>query len=159
MLQIEPVTFKTAKDFIAKHHRHHGPAQGWKFGIGVSRAAVLVGVVVVGRPVSRVLDDGYTVEVTRCCTDGTRNACSKLYGAAARAARELGYRRIITYTLEGEAGKSLAASGWMMTALTQGHREWSCPSRPRQPSAQTCPKRRWEKPLFRIKPNPHAVNE
>jgi len=152
MLQIEPVSFREAKAFIAKHHRHHGPAQGWKFGIGVSRAAALVGVIVVGRPVSRVLDDGYTLEVTRCCTDGTRNACSKLYGAAARVAREMGYRRIITYTLETEAGKSLQASGWRMTALTQGHREWSCPSRRRQSAAPTCPKRRWEKPLFWIVP-------
>jgi hypothetical protein len=151
-LAIRPITFDQAKDFIARHHRHHGPTRSWKFGVGATLAERLVGVIVVGRPVARGLDDGFTAEVTRCCTDGTRNACSKLYGVAARICREMGYRKIITYTLESELGTSLEASGWKLTAMTQGHRKWSCSSRPRAASAQPGPKKRWEKPLFKIVP-------
>jgi hypothetical protein len=151
-LSIRPITFDQAKEFIVRHHRHHGPTRSWKFGVGITKGDRLVGVIVVGRPVARALDDGLTAEVTRCCTDGTRNACSKLYGTAARICREMGYRKIITYTLESELGKSLEASGWSLTALTHGHREWSCPSRLRAASAQPGPKKRWEKPLFKIVP-------
>ena len=64
------------------------------------------GVAICGRPVSRHLDDGLTLEINRLCTDGTRNACSILYGACARIAKNMGYKRVITYILksEGEAG-------------------------------------------------------
>lgn len=149
-LEIRPVTFGEAKAFIARHHRHHGPTRSWKFGVGAALGESLVGVIVVGRPVARGLDDGLTAEVTRLATDGTRNACSKLYGAAARICREMGYRRIVTYTLDSEAGTSLEAAGWTFAAMTQGHREWSCRARPRDAQAQTGPKKRWEKPLYRV---------
>jgi hypothetical protein len=149
-LAIRPITFDQAKDFIARHHRHHGPTRSWKFGVGAMNGDRLVGVAVVGRPVARALDDGLTAEVTRLCTDGTRNACSKLYGTVARICREMGYRKLVTYTLNTEPGTSLEAAGWKLTAVTRGHREWSCPSRPRAASSQPGPKKRWEKPLFKI---------
>lgn len=100
-LEVVPITFKEANEFVRRYHRHHGPVQGYKFAIGLADTErnEIVGVVIVGRPVARYLDDGWTLEVTRLCTDGTRNACSKLYAAAWRAARALGYRRLITYTL------------------------------------------------------------
>lgn len=99
MLQLQPVTFAEASVFIRKHHRHHLPSVGWKYGIAVNDGEKVVGVVTVGRPVARHFDNGWTLEVTRCCTDGTRNAPSMLYGAAWRAAKALGYKRLITYTL------------------------------------------------------------
>ncbi|MFD5321153.1 XF1762 family protein [Streptomyces sp. NPDC127098] len=97
-LEIVPVTFRQAKQFIATHHRHHPPPQGMKVALGVAADDILVGVAVVGRPLARHLDDGRTAEVTRTCTNGTPNANSKLYGAAWRAAKALGFRRLITYT-------------------------------------------------------------
>jgi hypothetical protein len=99
--------------------------------------------VTVGRPVARHFDDGYTAEVTRCCTDGTPNACSKLYAAAARAAKALGYRRLITYTLKSEPGTSLKAAGWRVVWEVKG-RTWSCKSRPRVDKAPTEDKLLWE---------------
>ncbi|WP_326550148.1 XF1762 family protein [Micromonospora sp. NBC_01813] len=92
---------------------------------------VLVGVAVVGRPVARLLDDGLTLEVTRVATDGTRNANSLLYAAAWQAARALGYRRLVTYTQDGESGASLRASGWRIVASRPPQPGWSRPSRPR----------------------------
>lgn len=113
MLNLRPVTFAESKEFILCHHRHHGIPQGWLWGHGVENdEGVLVGVCTVGRPVSRLLDDGYTCEVTRLCTDGTYNACSILYAAARRAAEAKGFRRILTYILENEDGGSLKAAGW-----------------------------------------------
>ena len=123
-----PMTFEDAAAFVRAHHRHLTPPQGHKFSIGASDGGALVGVVIVGRPVSRVRDDGLTLEVTRLCTDGHRNACSFLYGAAARAAFALGYRRIGTYILKSEPGTSLAAAGWKVVAEVKG-RSWSTPSR------------------------------
>lgn len=99
MLNLQPITFEEACEFVRRHHRHHVPPQGHKFSIAVNDGEKVVGVIIVGRPVARHLDDGWTLEVTRCCTDGTRNACSMLYGAARRTAWALGYRRLITYTL------------------------------------------------------------
>ena len=106
-----PLTQKEANAFVDKLHRHHEPTPGDKYRLGAQVNGVLVGVVQVGRPVSRVLDDGKTVEVIRLCTDGTKNACSFLYSAAARIARELGYSKIITYILNTETGASLKAAG------------------------------------------------
>ncbi|WP_374100946.1 XF1762 family protein [Streptomyces phytophilus] len=97
-LEIVPVTFRQASDFITTHHRHHRPPQGMKFALGVAAGGHLVGAATIGRPLARHLDDGRTAEVTRTCTDGTTNANSALYGAAWRAARALGYLRLITYT-------------------------------------------------------------
>ena len=95
-----PVSFAEANAFVALHHRHHKPVTGHKFSIGCTANGQLVGVAIVGRPVSRYLDDGQTLEVNRLCTDGTKNACSMLYAAAWRAARAMGYRKMITYILE-----------------------------------------------------------
>ena len=110
MLIIKPIDFLTAQRFVAANHRHNKPPVGHKFSIACYEGERLCGVCMVGRPVSRYLDDGLTLEVNRCCTDGTKNACSKLYGAAQRAARALGYKRIFTYTREDENGSSLRAA-------------------------------------------------
>ena len=112
MLEIRPCDFATAKDFVALHHRHNKPPAGHKFSIVCYDGGRLCGVAMVGRPIGRFLDDGLTLEVNRCCTDGTRNACTMLYGAATRAAKALGYKRIFTYTLQSEPGTSLKASNW-----------------------------------------------
>ncbi len=119
-----------ANAFVAKHHRHHRPVVGHVFSLGAAFDEVIVGVSIVGRPVARMRDDGETAEVTRLCTDGTSNACSFLYGASARAAFALGFKRIGTYILASEPGTSLTAAGWRLIGKVHG-RSWSCPSRPR----------------------------
>jgi len=142
-LELQPITYEEACEFIRRHHRHHLPPQGWKFGIAVNDGQKVVGVITVGRPVARHLDDGWTLEVTRCCTDGTKNAASKLYAAAWRAARAMGYRRLITYTLADEPGTSLRAAGWRVVHQTKGG-SWNCPSRPRVDKHPTVQKTLWE---------------
>lgn len=124
MLEIRPITFRTASDYINAHHRHHRATIGCKFAIGCFDGEVMVGCAVCGRPVSRVLDDGLTLEVNRVCTDGTRNACSMLYGAACRIAKEMGYHKVITYTLQTEDGASLRASNFACEGLAGGE-EWT----------------------------------
>lgn len=128
MLEIRPCDFSTAQNFVKIHHRHNKPPVGHKFSIGcyeiLSGVARLCGVATVGRPVSRYLDDGMTLEVNRCCTDGTRNACTMLYGAATRAAKALGYKRIFTYTLQSEPGTSLKASNWICDGEA-GNTHWT----------------------------------
>lgn len=119
-----------ANAFVAQHHRHHQPVVGHLFSLGAVLGDQVVGVAIVGRPVARLRDDGMTAEVTRLCTDGTRNACSFLYGAAARAAFALGFRRIGTYTLASENGATLKAAGWRQIGEVKG-RSWTTPSRPR----------------------------
>lgn len=130
-LRIVPVTFRQAVGFIAEHHRHHRPPRGMKFAVGVSDGREFVGVATVGRPVARYLDDGSTVEVTRTCTRQVPNANSMLYGAAWRAARALGYTRLLTYTQEGESGSSLRAAGFVRVAELRARSGWHTPSRPR----------------------------
>jgi hypothetical protein len=125
-----PLQLAEANAFVVAHHRHHGPVVGHKFGIGAALGDKIVGVAIVGRPVARYRDDGLTLEVTRLATDGTKNACSFLYGACARAAFALGYKRIGTYILKSEPGASLKAAGWKLIGETPG-RSWSVPSRPR----------------------------
>ena len=112
MLTIVPVTVKAASAFVEQHHRHHPPPQGGLFAAAVAEGDQVRGVAIVGRPVARRLDDGWTAEVIRVATDGARNACSKLYGACWRAARALGYRRLVTYTLPEEGGASLRGAGF-----------------------------------------------
>lgn len=135
-LTITPIHFRQACAFVQTHHRHHQPPQGHKFSIAVSRKDKVRGVAIVGRPVSRVLDDGFTLEVTRLCTDGTPNACSKLYAVCRRIAQLMGYRRIITYTLDTEPGTSLKASGWNCMGKSGGG-SWDRFHRPRQDVAPT----------------------
>jgi hypothetical protein len=142
-LELAPISLEQANAFVRRHHRHHKPVVGHKFSLAALQGGRLVGVAIVGRPVSRVRDDGWTLEVTRLCTDGTRNACSFLCGAAARAAFALGYRRIGTYTLPREGGASLRASGWKLIG-ERGGGSWSCPSRPRADRHPTEPKLLWE---------------
>ena len=131
-LRIVPVSFADACAFVAEHHRHHKPPVGHKFSIGVAAGAQLVGVAIVGRPVSRVIAaEGGTLEVIRSATDGTRNANSMLYGACRRAAFALGYDRLITYTQDGESGASLRAAGYRVIASRPARKGWDTPSRPR----------------------------
>ena len=130
MLELQPIDYQEACLFIQKHHRHHLPPQGWKFGIGVNDGNDIVGVITIGRPVARHIDNGSTLEVTRCCTDGTRNACSILYASAWRATRALGYKRLITYILKSERGTSLIAAGWKIIGECGGG-AWNRKGRPR----------------------------
>lgn len=129
-LALQPITFSEAAEFVRLHHRHHPPPLSWKFGAAVNDGHHVRGVVIVGRPLARFLDDGYTAEVTRLCTDGASNAPSMLLAAAWRAARALGYRRLITYTLASEPGSSLRAAGFQVVYQTRA-RSWHTPSRPR----------------------------
>lgn len=142
-LVVVPVTLAEANAFVTQHHRHHPPVVGHKFSVGVVDGDTVHGVAIVGRPVSRRLDDGWTLEVTRVATDGTKNAASALYGAARRATFALGYRRLVTYTLTTEPGTSLRAAGWKVIGLAGGG-SWSRPSRPRTDKAPTMEKLRWE---------------
>ncbi|MDH0342061.1 XF1762 family protein [Chromobacterium haemolyticum] len=130
MLEITPITIQEANALVERLHRHHKPVPGAKFCIAVSDHTGVRGVAIIGRPVARALDDGWTLEVNRCCTDGAKNACSMLYGAAWRAAKALGYRRLITYTLPSEGGASLRAAGWRLVGK-RGGGNWNTPSRPR----------------------------
>jgi hypothetical protein len=154
-LRIVPVTLEDANDFVRRFHRHSRPVLGSKFAIGVKKPCgfcegrghsqefmvstpcpacqqrggstdELAGVAIVGRPVARLLDDGLTAEITRVCTDGTRNACSMLYGACRKAAKAMGHERIFTYTLPEEGGASLKAAGFILDKESAGntHKAW-----------------------------------
>lgn len=143
MLELRPITRDEAHAYIRENHRHHGAPVGelWRHAVH-NDAGVIVGVACVGRPVARALDDGLTCEVTRLCTNGTPNACSKLYAASKRAAEAKGYRRGITYILASESGASLRAAGWMKLWNVRG-RTWDCPSRPRTDKHPTDDKEAW----------------
>jgi len=143
MLSLQPITYPEACKFVSLHHRHHLPPQGWKFGIAVNDGEKVVGVITVGRPVARMLDDGWTLEVTRCATDGTKNAPSMLYGAASRAAFALGYKRVITYTLQSEPGTSLISANWKCLGEAGGG-SWNRNARPRVDTHPTEMKTLWE---------------
>lgn len=140
-----PIGWREAKAFVERVHRHHFSPQGWKFGVGAENGGELVGVAMVGRPVARMLDDGRTAEIIRVATDGTRNACSFLYGHCRRAALELGYSRVITYILESEPGSSVKAAGFRFVRLAGGG-SWSRPSRKRADRAPLETKQLWEAP-------------
>ena len=134
-LVIVPISLEEANAFVEQHHRHHNPVVGHKFSIAAAEGDAVRGVAIIGRPVARGNDDGWTLEVNRCCTDGVRNGCSMLYGAAWRAAKALGYRRLLTYTLPVEGGASLRAAGWKLIG-ERGGGNWNTPSRPRVDTAQ-----------------------
>ncbi len=128
--QIVPVSLAEANSFVHHYHRHHGVVRGHKFSIGIIEGAEFHGVAIVGRPVARMLDDGFTLEVTRVATDGVKDGCSALYGACRRAAFALGYRKLVTYILESERGTSLKAAGWNCIG-TAGGGTWDRPKRTR----------------------------
>ena len=145
-LMLTPISREEANEFVRLHHRTHGPVVGHKFAVAVSdEAGEVRGVAIIGRPVARRMDEGWTLEVTRVATDGARNACSMLYGAAVRAAWALGYQRLITYTLPEEGGASLRAAGWTCVERTRGG-SWNRASRPRVETNLQQPKLRWEAP-------------
>ncbi len=145
-LHLVPITFTDACRFVLMWHRHNQPPQGCKFCLGVAdQAGVLRGVAIVGRPVARLFDGGHTLEVTRTATDGTPNANSLLYGAAWRAAKALGYTRLITYTQAAESGASLRGAGWRVVAERPARPGWDVPSRPRTPNGtEHMPRTLWE---------------
>ena len=150
-----PVDMAEANALVRRWHRRHGGVQGYKLAL----AAVLVaerrlcGVVVLGRPLSRGLDDGWTLEVLRLAGDGTPDVCSFLYGAAARAGKAAGYPRLVTYTLASEAGISLRAAGWQPVSAVHG-RSWSCPARPRPDAVKGKAKVRWERVMGQVPAEP-----
>lgn len=167
-LALQPITLAEAKAFVRQHHSHHQPMVGWKFGVAVNDGMSVVGIAAVGRPVSRIRQqrEPYTAEVLRVCTDETKHVASMLYAASARAAKALGYRRIITYILIDEAGTSLKAAGWRQVFVDEGGDEigfphwqkdltglrpficnggkWDTPSRPRVDTHPTGQKTLWE---------------
>ena len=136
MLSIRPINLRDANRFVAEHHRHNMPTTGHKYSIACYDGDRLCGVAIAGRPVARKLDDGLTIEIMRVCTDGTRNACSILYGACSRCAKEMGYKRVITYTLVSESGASLRASGFVQKCIGGGT-SWNVPIRPREETQLT----------------------
>ena len=142
-LEIVPCTLRAASAYVEQHHRHHKPPQGGRFACAVAdEGGTVRGVAIVGTPVARLAADGWTAEVVRVATDGHPNACSALYGAYWRAARALGYKKLITYTLEDEGGTSLRASGWRCLGEAGGG-EWSRRSRPRVDEHPTQVKMKW----------------
>lgn len=148
-LKLVPLTLKQANEYVAAHHRHHKPVVGHKFSIGAERDGEMCGAVIVGRPVARMVDHKTICEVTRLVTDGSKNTCSLLYSAAARAAKAMGYEKIQTYILEDEPGTSLRAAGWSYEATTSGgawHGTLKSGNQRRQ-DQPTCPKQRWSRSL------------
>lgn len=123
MSELVPVTLTECRRFVGANHRHNLPPQGWLFGVGLREGNKLVGVGVAGRPVARMLQDGYTVEITRTCTM-VPNGNSQIYGALCRAAKALGYHRVITYTLQSESGVSLRAAGFELDAELPARGDW-----------------------------------
>lgn len=143
MLELRPIDQKSAFAYIKANHRHHDVPVGalWQHGAHDDEGR-LCGVAIVGRPIARKLDDGLSCEVTRLCTDGTKNACSLLYGASRRVAIDKGFRRGITYILESENGASLRASGWRFAGISPGN-SWNVESRPRTDKHPLGPKHRY----------------
>lgn len=122
-MEIRPITFKAASKYITDHHRHHKRTIGCKFRVSCWDDDRLCGVAVCGRPVSRALDNGEILEINRVCTDGTKNACSMLYGACCRVAKRMGYKKVITYILASENGASLRRSNFTDEGEA-GNTEW-----------------------------------
>ena len=140
-MKVVPLTLREANQFVTDYHRHHPAVRGCKFAIGLENEfGELVGSAICGRPVARFMDNGTTLEINRLCTDGTRNACSMLYGACCRVAKAMGYKKVITYILETEDGASLKASNFEYVYTTEGG-SWSRPSRKRDESAPICRKK------------------
>ena len=146
-LRVIPVTFDEARRFVAAFHRHHGPPAACRITCGVAdEAGILRGVAIAGYPVARVLHDRLTLEVTRTCTDGTPNANSMLYAAIWRAARALGYTRLLTYTQDGESGSSLRAAGWRVVAAVRPRPGLPYPAQDFHGRVDGISRTRWEAP-------------
>jgi hypothetical protein len=156
-VEVVPLTLAQANGLVASLHRHHKPVVGHRFSIGCREHGKLVGAAIVGRPVAAKGDTNehqYEIaSVTRLVTDGTKNACSFLYAACARAARELGYQEIETFILDSETGVSLKAAGWTFVSVSPA-RSWD--GRPgqmtldghtRRTDQPECAKQRWRKVL------------
>jgi hypothetical protein len=126
-LQPTPIALREANEFVRNFHRHNKPTQGGKFAIGALHEDELVGVAIVGRPVSATLDDGWTAEVTRVCVrdHAPRNACSFLYGRCWRIWQQMGGKRMVTYTLQTESGASLKGAGWQVMGEVRPHDRWT----------------------------------
>lgn len=144
VLAVVPLNLDEANAFVERWHRHHGPVPGGKFAIGAAMNGIIVGVAICGRPVARMSDNGWTLEVNRTCTDGTKNVNSFLYGACWRVAKALGYHRLITYSLPEESGASLRGAGWKLIGQ-RGGGSWSCKSRPRVDTHPLQEKLLWER--------------
>ena len=152
-IRLRPCTIRAACRYVGEHHRHSSVPTGGLFAVAIEDDDQLLGVAIIGRPIARMLDDGFTAEVTRLCTTGTRNGCSMLYGAACRAAKALGYHLIVTYTLASEPGTSLRASGWELVAEVPV-RSWAGADHRRgqhnlwgEEASRPQPRRRWAKHL------------
>jgi hypothetical protein len=142
---VRPISLKAWKAYVDEFHRHNDPHTGHKFSVGLYENGELIGIGVAGRPSARMLDDGMQLEITRTCTNGTKNANSAIYGALTRAARALGYTKLITYTQAEESGASLRAVGWRVAAELPPRSGWSCKSRPRKKKrSDGKPRTRWE---------------
>ena len=142
-LRVVPCSNERAKEYVDVFHRHHGASVQARFSAAVvDDMGAVRGVVMVGRPVARVLDDGWTLEVNRVATDGCPNACSLLYGVARRMAKELGYAKLITYIRQDEPGTSLRASGWTYEGPIRA-RSWDMPGRRRQDKTEIVERGRW----------------
>lgn len=146
-MEIRPITYRKAKEYVNRNHRHNVASQGCKFCIGLYDDDSLHGVAICGRPVSRVLDDGFTLEINRVCTDGIFNGCSMLYGRACRIAKCMGYKKVITYTLISEPGTSLLASNFDCDGEAGGN-PWTNTKRTRNDAEIPHGKKiRWSKTL------------
>lgn len=152
-MNLQPITLKESRRFVDNFHRHHKAPQGGLFAIGLEENNQVIGVAIVGRPVARMLQNGYTAEVTRLCVkDGFYNACSMLYSACWRAARAMGYKRLITYILGSESGTSLIASGYKLVGEAGGG-TWNREDRPRIDTHPT-----EQKKLFEVVPSTSQSN-
>lgn len=142
-LRVVPCTVADAEAFVNRVHRHHIAAPSARYCVAVVDETGLVrGVAMIGRPVARLLDDGWTMEVNRVATDGCENACSALYGAARRITAALGYVKLITYTREDEPGASLRAAGWQNEGAIRA-RSWNMPNRKREDKTEVVKRQRW----------------
>ena len=147
-MKIVPLELRDLNALVSALHRHHKPVQGHRFSIGVEHGGKVVGGASVGRPTARMTNQRKVLEVTRLVTDGTKNACSALYSAAARIGKELGYERIQTFILDSESGTSLRAAGWKFEQESGGG-DWTRESKPnRRQDQPQCPKQRWGKELI-----------
>lgn len=151
MKKVIPLILKEANGFVLSNHRHHKPVQGHRFSLGYEVSGKIVGVIICGRPVARKTCFQSCLEVSRLCTDGTKNACSKLYSAAARVAKEMGFIKIQTFILESESGISLKASGWNFAGYSSGGQWKHTDGNTRRKDQPVCRKIKYEKYFQEVK--------